>query len=237
MDTLGLITICGNTSLQLIDEFCFGKGPFHTVNEYDIIKNKAVHGMEVERVILELDTGQPIFPSSGFAVFQLGDGDPDTPSDDSVFVCTAYSTAKTRSIFDDIDSLLTPGFVAFRYENNMAWKAAGLNGMFTRGQIAGISGRVRFGDGLSIQQHPELWGGITIELLNPLGPEISDNPGYMKSIDIVGVEDGSYIFPDLPTGSVTIRAVATGWASEPVTVNLIGQFPYVADVDLILQPE
>ncbi|MCX6646672.1 MAG: hypothetical protein NTY09_09980, partial [bacterium] len=122
-------------------------------------------------------------------------------------------------------------------ENNMAWKAAGLNGLFSRGQIGGISGNVRFGDGLSIQQHPELWGGITIELLDPSGPGIDDNPGYMKSIDIVGVEDGSYIFPDLPSGSVTIRAVADGWASEPVTVNLTGNFTYVDNVDLILNLE
>lgn len=236
-DTLGSITICADTTLRIIDEYCFGKGPLATINEFDIIKASDIHGMVVEKVILRLPTGEPIFPSSGFAVYQLGDGDPATPSDDTVFCRTAYSTGRTRFIFEDIDNPFVPGFIIFRYENNQTWKAAGLNGRVSRGEIAGISGRVRFGDGLNLQMHPELWGGITIELLQPSGPGIDDNPAYRTSIDIVGVEDGSYIFPDLPLGRVTVRAIADGWSSEPVTVSLFRQFDYIDGVDLVLIPE
>ena len=237
MDTLGSITICDDTNLRLIDEFCFGKGPLDTVNEFDIVKASDIHGMVVEKVILNLGSGQPIFPSSGFVVYQLGDGDPSTPSDDTVYCRTAFATARVRSIFMEMENLFMPGFVTFRFENNLAWKAAGLAGNFSRGQIGGIAGHVRFGDGLSIQQHPELWGGITIELLNPSGPIIDNNPGYRSSIDIVGVEDGSYIFPDLPRGRLTIQAIAEGWSSDPMTVNLYEPFAYISNVDLILNME
>lgn len=233
-DTLGSVTICGDFLSLLIDEHCFGKGPFNTINEFDIVRDSATHGMVVEKVILELPSGEPIFPASGFAVYLMGDGDPETESDDTIFCRTAYSTARTIDIFRNIKNDLIPGFVTFRYENNLEWKAAGLNGMARRRGIGGISGRIRFGDGLSLQLHPELWGGITIELMDS---DILDNPVYRSSIDIVGVEDGSYLFPDLPLGNLTIRAVADGWSSDPVTVILNDPFAYQANVDLILNED
>jgi len=235
-DTLLNFTLCPDHRLVIIDDFCFGKGLINTINEWDVVRAHDVHGMWVEKVILELDTGEKIFPSNGFAVYQMGDGDRETLSDDYVFCRTAYSMSRAYRIIDEHDDALSGGSVVFRYENNQDWKASALVNPLGRGDITAVSGHVMFGDGLNLQLHPELWGGITIELVEPLTPEITENPSYMKSIDLVGVEDGSYIFPDLPRAVVTIRAFADGWSSDPVTINLTENYAYRENVDLIINP-
>lgn len=105
-----------------------------------------------------------------------------------------------------------------------------------RGEIAGVSGRLRFSDGLSIQQHPEIWDSLQINLIDPLTPEITESQMYRTSIDIIGVEDGSYIFPDLPGTVVTIQASSDGWVSDPVEVDLNGFFEYRSGIDLMMRP-
>ena len=236
-DTLGSITVCPGQYLLLIDEHCFGKGPLHTINEFDIVKAKDIHGKLVERVILYIDSGEPIFPSNGFAVYLLGDDNPNNIADDTVFCRTAYAMAKALRSIQEVSDPLVRGIVTFRYENNSYWKAGAYADPLGRGDITAVSGQIRFGDGLEIQKHPELWGLITIELLDPLTPEVLNHPCYRTSIDIVGIADGSYIFPDLPRGKITIRAVAPGWESDPVTLNMDRNFAYKDHVDLILKPK
>jgi len=235
-DTLGNFTLCPDSQLVLIDDYCFGKGIINTINEFDIVRAHDIHNLYVEKVILNLNSGEAIFPANGFAVYLMGDGDPETDSDDIVFCRTAYAMTKSYWMIEDDSGPWSNGTVIFRYENNQIWKAYAYSHPLGRGDITGISGRVRFGDGTDIQLHPELWGEITIELVDP-PQEIIDNPCYMKSIDFVGVVDGSYIFPDLPRDTVTIRAVADGWASEPVTLDMTGNFAYRDDIDLIINPQ
>jgi len=235
-DTLGSVTNCGDSISRMIDEYCFGAGPFNTINEFDIVRAIDVHGMQVEQVMLEAISGEPMFSSSGLAGYILGDGDPDTISNDFVLCRTAYSVARAHRIMGEFNSSLIPGVTTFRYENNSYWKAGAVARPLRRGDITGVSGQVRFGDGLDIQKHPELWGGITIELIDPVTAEILNHPSYRTSIDIVGVVDGTYIFPDLPRGIITIRAYADGWESDPVTVDVRRYFNYAQNVDLILNP-
>ena len=159
--------------------------------------------MEVERVVLNLDTGEQVFPSNGFAVYMLGDGDPDTPCDDTVYCRTAYAIARAQSIIGESDNPLVLGDVTFRYENNSYWKAAAISMPLSRGDITAVSGRIRFTDGLDMQRHPELWGDITIELIDPLNSFILNHPAYRTSIDIVGVADCA--------DSDTPAPVAPGW--------------------------
>ena len=121
-------------------------------------------------------------------------------------------------------------------ENNQDWKAFAYSEPLGRGEIAAVSGQVRLGDGLDIQLHPELWGKISINLLDPLTPEIIDSPSYMKSINLVGVVDGSYIFPDLPSTTVKLQAVSDGWQSSVVTVDLSANYAYRPNVDFIMYP-
>jgi hypothetical protein len=237
LDTLSKITICPDKAEWVIDEYCFGKGPLHTSNEFEVVKAHDITGMWPEKVVLNLPTGEPIFPSSGLAVYRMGDGIPSTLSDDFVYCRTAYAMAESYEIVNSMGGMLMPGTATFRYETNHSWVAAALGHPVPRGSITGCSGRVRFNDGLDIQLHPELWGKITIELVDPHTPEIIDNPVYRKSIDIVGVEDGSYIFPDLPRAIVKIRAVSAvqfGWTSPEVEVDLRGPFAYKENVDLML---
>jgi len=236
-DTVVNYTPCPSGMLYQIDDHCFGTGDFKTINEFDIVRMQDVHGMVVEKVILNLPSGEQIFPANGFAVYLLGDGDPDTPCDDVVFCRTAYSVARARDIMMEAANPLTLGSATFRFENNSYWKAAALARPLGRGDITAVAGTIRFGDGLDIRHHPELWGGITIELLDPLTPEILGHPAYRTSIDIVGVVDGSYLFPDLPRAVVTIQAVADGWASDPVMLDMTGNFAYRDNIDLILKPE
>lgn len=237
MDTLGDITICSDSPERMIDEHCFGKSAFNTSNEFEVVKNQAVHGMVVEKAVLNLPTGEPIFPASGLAVYRLGDGEPSTVSDDFVYCRTAYSMSKQYQIVKSFISTLVPGFSLFRYETNHEWKAWALGHPLPRGGIAGVSGRIHFDDQLDIQNHKELWGKITIELIEPLTPSIVNNPAFRKKIDIVGVEDGSYLFPDLPREVVKIRASAPGWLSQPVTVDLRSQYCYKENVDLLLEKQ
>jgi hypothetical protein len=236
LDTLENFTLCPNTYHLIIDEYCFGKGDINTINEFEVVKAHEVHGLEVERVVTELPTGEPIYPANGLVVYNMGDGSPSTVEGDLVYCRTAYGISRTQQIIRDSHDMYQQGTITFRFENNSYWKAAAVSQPLGRGDIAGISGQVRFSDGLSLQNHPELWGGVTIELLDPLTPEILDHPSYRTSIDIVGVVDGSYVFPDLPRGTVTIRAVADGWESDPVTVDLPENFAYRDHIDLIMHP-
>jgi hypothetical protein len=236
-DTLGDITVCGDSPAHVIDEWCFGKSAFNTSNEFEVVKDIAVHGMQVEKVVLNLPSGEPIFQSSGLAVYQMGDGVPSTASDDFVYCRTAYAVSRARQITSNMVSGLSPGFTVFRYENDHSWKAASFGHPVPRGAITGCSGRIHFDDHLSIQQHPELWGKIVIQLLDPLTQEIIDSPIYRKSMDIVGVEDGSYLYPDLPRAIVTIQAIAPGWASEQEVVDLRGDFAYESGVDFLMSPQ
>ena len=73
-DTLGNITVCGNQSQCVIDEHCFGQGPIHSSNDFDVVKAESVTGMWPEKAMLNLPTGEPIFPSGGMAVYQMGHG-------------------------------------------------------------------------------------------------------------------------------------------------------------------
>ena len=236
-DTLGLITPCPQKAMRMIDDTCFGKSAFDTIDEFEIVKHRDVHGMFIERVILRLPTSESVYPSSGLAVYQLGDTNPSTVGDDIVACRTGYAVAKAASIVHDSRGILMHGIGLFRFENNMAWKAAIFGDPIRNGQIAGISGRVRFEDDLTLSDYPELWEKITIELINPLTPEIVDSPVYRTSVDLIGIDDGSYLFFDLPSEVVTIQAFADGWQSPAVTVDLRGSFVYRDNVDLIMQPE
>ncbi len=236
-DTLGEITACSPKPRRMIDDFCFGNSDFDSINEFEIVKNRDVHGMYVERVILTLPTGEPVFPSNGLAVYLLGDADPANEGDDIVGCRTAYSMARARRIIHENRSSLMAGTATFRYENNLSWKAATQATPLARGEIAGVSGRIRFSDHTSIQYHPELWDSLRIELIDPLTPEIVDSLIFRTSIDLFGVEDGSYIFPDLPSEIVTIQAFADGWSSQEETVDLRGYFVYRDNIDLMMSPE
>ncbi|HEX9745381.1 MAG TPA: hypothetical protein VGB30_08130, partial [bacterium] len=177
-DTLQNITICGIDKARVIDEYCFGKGPLNTIDEFDIVKARDVHGLFVESVLLNKSNGDPILPGNGGVAFRLGDLFPTTVGDDIVFCRTGYAATRAIQIVEDHTTSLNPGHVIFRYENNQIWKAYGFRNLIPRGAIGGISGRVRFGDGLSLPQHPELWDSIRVELVDPLTPEITGNPVY-----------------------------------------------------------
>ena len=235
-DTLGLITPCPQKSQRMIDDTCFGNSDFDTINEFQIVMDRDVHGMYVEKVILQLETGEDIFPANGAAVYRLGDGDPANVGDDIVMCRTAYAFARAANIVDSWANSFTPGSTVFRYESFQSWKAAAYVEPLKRGEIAGVSGRLRFSDGLSIREHPEIWDSLQVDLIDPLTPEITESQMYRTSIDIVGVEDGSYIFPDLPGTLVTIQASADGWVSDPVTIDLNGFFEYRPDIDLMMHP-
>jgi hypothetical protein len=235
LDTLCDLTPCPGRKLVVIDDHCFGTGDFHTINEYDIVRAQDIHGMVVERVMLKLETGEDVFPANGFAVYELGDGDPQTESDDTVFCRTAYSVARALDHVMESRNPYMLGTATFRFENNSFWKAAAQANPLGRGDITAVAGQIRFGDGLDLQHHPELWGQITIELVDPLTLSVTENPAYMESIDIVGVIDGSFIFPDLPRAVVTIRAVAPDWESQPVTLDLTENFAYRDNVELLMQ--
>jgi len=236
MDDFPQLTLCPGGKILMIDEYCFGKGPLNTCDEYVILDAHDVHGKVVESVLFNLESGEPIFPATGFAVYMLGDGNPDTIADDSIFIRTAYATAKTLFTLNLHQNPLMPGFTTFRYENDQVWKAAGLSGHAARGEITCIGGYVSFSDDSTMQDHPELWGNITIELIDPDTVAIHSNPAYMTSTDIIGAGDGSYLLPDLPTGVLTLRAHADGWQSDPVTVEMTQHFAYRDDVNFVLNP-
>jgi hypothetical protein len=236
-DTLGLITPCAQRPMRMIDDTCFGNSAFNTMDEFAVVKDRAVHGMYIEKVILNIPEGDPIYPSSGLAVYRLGDSFPTTVGDDIIACRTAYAMARAVTTVEDYGGRLMPGIGLFRYENNMSWKAAIFGDPIERGAIAGLSGRIRFIDHLSLQQHPELWEGITVNLLDPLTPEIIESPVYRTSVDLVGIDDGSYLFYDLPPEVVTIQAEADGWQSSTATVDLRGFFEYEDNVDLMMYPE
>ena len=237
-DTLQYLSPCKKNPNLLIDEFCFGNSDFHTINEFDIVKATDVHHKVVENVILELTTDQPIFPSNGFAVYRLGDGFSTTVGDDIVACRTSYGVHRAVRTIIDHQNSMTPGYVTWRYENDSYWKAPILGNpdLLGRGNIGGISGHIKLTGDKSIFDYPKLWGRIRIELVDP-PPEIIGKPYYRTSIDIVGVKDGSYIFPDLPLGTLSVRAVADGWHSEPVTVDLKSNYAYIPFVDLVLVPD
>lgn len=237
MDTLQNITICPPSQAMMIDEYCFGNGPLSTVNEWDIIKASDVHNKFVETVITHTDDGTPIFPSNGFAVYRLGDLQLSTVGDDFVACRTGYAVSKAMDILMKNKTSLMPGFAIFRYENCQDWKAAGFKNRIERGDIGGISGKVIFSDGLPLSEHPEVWDSLRIELVPPYHPKVDSNPVYRKSIDIFGMDDGTYIFPDLPADNIYLQALADGWSSEVINVNLYGSFPYLEQIDFLLTPD
>ena len=88
-----------------------------------------------------------------------------------------------------------PGFSIFRYETTHSWKAAVFGDPIESGAIAGCSGQIHFRIISAFMSIPSVWGKVTISLLDPLTTEILNNPVYRKSIDIVGIDDGSVHFP------------------------------------------
>jgi len=122
LDTLGDFTLCPGHYMLMIDEYCFGMGEIGTNNEFDVVRARDVHGLEVEKTILYLDSGEPIFPANGFAVYNLGDGSPSTYDDDIVVCRTAYSMAKLHQTILDNSTPYSLGTAVFRYENYTDWK-------------------------------------------------------------------------------------------------------------------